>query len=408
MKWLLVLVPTVVVAAGCIDLEGAYQSCVSGGCLSADAGAGVDAGVDSGVDAGLDAGVDAGPEPYDGGPRCFSSARPRLRCGPEVTLSDTSTGAAVMSAVDGGFVVGWLDPTVQLRSVALDGSVTALGLDAGMATALALDARGDHWAAVWNSSGVVGCATREGNTLVSAPDGGLFSEASVAVDGQGRVFVNASTFGPLRLHSAEAAGCPTALQPVTMGYSRADGLAAVATASGFRNVWTYHSGSIGFTSVSGLKADAGFGERSTQNESTVDAISAVASTAGTRVFSATAGEGALTGHFEVVLTPADLSNDGTMLVVDGGQNTFGWNTGTCGPGCLATATFDDRTSTQAVVTFFSEAPFRQLSAWDAVCSLPSTNSTSLALAPAADGRLGVLATTPNSVKLYFCDVPPLD
>ena len=95
----------VLVASGCIDLEGAYFDCVDGGrCRSADAGevdAGLegDAGTDAGADAGTDAGFDAG---YDGGPACNSSPHAHLRCAPALDLSigaPVSWGA--LAAIDG-------------------------------------------------------------------------------------------------------------------------------------------------------------------------------------------------------------------------------------------------------------------------------------------------------------------
>lgn len=421
MKRLLVLVP-VVVSAGCIDLEGAFERCIDGGCVSATADAGLDAGMDAGSDAGFDAGMDAGPPPYDGGARCLSSPWPRLRCAEPLELS-SQPGAFSGSLVrlDGGWLAGWLAPTVEVRSVDLDGGVglVTTGSHPVSMGYFALTAAGDEWAAAWTNSGLGSCMDSFGAVSPVGSDAGLLDELAIAVNAQGGVALAGRTFNSDRLVVGQSSrGCPGAVQRLDGGPSGTiNGAAVIWTSAqggdGFRYLFTDNiNAGLGSVNVVGVVADGGLETTWSEHRSVPYAVGATASVSGQTIFSAVNADEPVnaTTRLEVSLNPADLGRQGATLVVDGGAPGW-WNVGTCGAGCVSSVQVPSTASGPATVRFFSDAlPFRERGTWDAVCSLPGASTTSrTSVSIAGDSqRVGVLVTTTASVKLYFCDVPPLD
>jgi hypothetical protein len=80
----------------------------------------------------------------------------------------------------------------------------------------------------------------------------------------------------------------------------------------------------------------------------------------------------------------------------------------CGANCVVAGVVPSQPTEPVTLSFFPQLPNPQLlGSWDLTCDAPVTAfaRTTLSLATSG-GKLGALVTTPSSVKLYVCDLPP--
>lgn len=449
---LLSLLSVLAVGAGCVDLEGAYDDCISSGRCGTDAGtttsdggtdagvdtqtdggpmtepdSGVDAGMDAGIDppggdAGFDAGMDAGVV-YDGGPACFGSMHPHLRCQAPIELGNGGTGLdyGVISANDDVFLVGWITPgTVELRAVALDGGVTPLATVPATQPRFAVAGKGSNWALVTvnSSAPVVNClsSATDAGVAVLVPDGGLVDVVSIAVSETGGVGIaarNDQSSAPF-YGAHDVNGCPGSLRLLPKGTIATDGVSVVHGASqvddGFRYIRT---GPFNFPNgrveVSRLEADGGITTvgANVSGRAPDEHVSA-ASHSGESILVAFAQADSNADYsLGYLSTSTNLANDGSPqeLFPDPGW----WGVTACGPDCAAVSSIEYFNDGPIKVAFLSDTPGAVVKArWDAVCNIPAQSANGATLGVAhLDGKLGVLYVTPTSVKLHLCDVPPL-
>jgi hypothetical protein len=85
-----------------------------------------------------------------------------------------------------------------------------------------------------------------------------------------------------------------------------------------------------------------------------------------------------------------------------------WVISNCGTDCAVAGVVPAAGQRPVTLSFFNEdlTPISRGS-WDLICGTAgtATERTTLSLATSG-GRLGALITTPSSVKLYVCDLPP--
>ena len=240
MRRTLVLFAGIAPLLGCtllVDLDAVRRTRDAGHQGASDAGA-VDAGtIDAGTsDAGTSdaGGLDSGtPEtgPYDGGARCATSTRPRLRCAAPLQLGTGGPYSnAVLQAVSSGLLAGWnTSSAVHLERVLPDGGEeTWLDQPASAVSRIMLSAEGSSWALLYQ--------TAENLPLwcfSSADDGGVSPAnasgsppvSAVAVSAAGGVAVARSDTASSGALSAgfTQRGCPRSLKSYPSGRSFVEG-----------------------------------------------------------------------------------------------------------------------------------------------------------------------------------------
>jgi hypothetical protein len=427
--------------ATCIDLEGAYDDCVSSGRCGdggvADAGtdaatpldAGADAGRDAGTDAGVDGGVDAGTGdagtvdagPYDGGQVCSGSTRPRLRCAAPLTLATgTAIESSALSPSPTGFVAAWTTSTVEIRDVSLDGGTRTLLTAAPIATGarppqLSLDSRGPHWVAAWAGVAATSAMCMTDTTAaasVTLPGGQPIVALTAAISSTGEIgMAGASGTGDFShgFFGRWSVGCPASLVNLGVtGNSLAVAATSNSTAHGFRFVETDQINAYnGRIQLSQLEADAGVKRVSIPSDLRAPyGVAAIGSSDGTTIFTAVSSLNT-SDHYELGVwgTSADLSLDGQprYFFTDPGW----WAVGTCGAGCAMVGIVPESDPVASVHFFSDDSNAATRGEYDVACGITnSLNGGSIAVA-SSNGKLGVLLTSPTAAKLYLCDPPPL-
>jgi hypothetical protein len=449
--------------AGCIDLEGAYADCVDAGrCVDAGIDAGADHMPDAGlpdagdVDAGLvdagqadageadagapdagepdagqpdagvpdagvpDAGVDAGVP--DAGASCPGSSHKLLRCDPPIVLDGGGPiiYAGALAAHPQGFLAGWMRDIVVVNQVNFDAGVSFIfsraKLDGGSYTSaaqLALDSQGANWVAVWlqPAEDHALCMTSRDPTTnqVRVGTGGnlMAIDAALSSDG-GRIAVAAQrqAVGTPFL-GGEASACPSTIGALPFP-SSTFGSSVVWTNAGFRYVYSGLGGQSVQTGsgrvLIGTLTDAGWpGVLSStgqpgRNESAV-------SLAGDDVLVTFTADAGSANEARLFLSPPN-GPAGTVKILSAQPASS--SISSCGANCVVAGVVPSQPTEPVTLSFFSQAPNPQTQGtWDLTCDAPVTafSRTTLSLATSG-GRLGALVTTPSSVKLYVCDLPP--
>jgi hypothetical protein len=404
-------------AGGGSSGAGGGSSGAGGGSSGTGGGSSGTGGGSSGAGGGsFDSGVvDAGP--YDGGPRCASSLRPRLRCDPPLVLANTGAHAnAVLQSLPEGLLAGWSTSTaVKLGRVHSDGGQErVVDVPATGVARLMLATEGSAWALLYQ-----GASNQPLWCYSGLDDGGVSPGAStavsaVAVTAAGGVAVAISTGSGLSA-GLTSAGCPRS--PVHYaGSEGADWVGAVhlpgTGPEGFR--FTSSALTNGYNGSVGIWAPAADGG--------LDNAMVIAHYQGIEDHAATLsanGQYAIISysfydtddhyHLGVRALATSLAQPVDSSTVLPDPASF-WNNATCGPGCVATLWAPSNSPSHVAVVFTSDdsnttALTTSPSGWDVACST-SLQNTSVAAAM-HQGRLWVLVGEDTRARLFACDVPPL-
>lgn len=408
------LVAAVFFAAGCsliIDTDSVRRSFDGGG-----SGGGSTAG-GSGGGGGATAG---GAEQYDGGPRCTSSTRPKLRCDAPIIIATNGGpfGQAQLGAVSDGFIVSYVDATtVHVEHRKLDGGSTPLVTEAATSVSrTGLATEGDAWAYIYDRglATPIRCFSNLTPTGVAAGNANDTRISNVAVAANGAVAVVAGHTGRIMDYGISDAGCPS-MRTTFNGGLEADAVSVVhkpgTGAEGFRLM----SGSNynAFNSVYAIYQPLPDGGLDSSSWSVMETMSDESATVsangewGMMLY----GWSNTVGDFYLSLrglpTNLDMLPDVPRLV---GPNPTWWSVSGCGAGCTAAAWASSDAPGTAKVFFASDdGEVRTLTGadagWDAVCGT-TIDATSIGIAYAR-GRLSLLVAEPMRVRLVDCDVPPL-
>lgn len=429
-------------AAGCsliVDVDGVRRSrdagAAGGGGGATDGGGGTAGGGGAAgtggtggggmTDAGSDAGAADAGQPYDGGTRCTSSPRPRLRCDAPTSLAASAASWPNLVPTPNGLLAALRVGTeVRLLRVSRDGgSEPALTIPAAAVYFLTLATEGAEWALAFQptSGGALTCwsSRDDGGVVLGSPttDGlGI----SVASSGEVAVAVGRGWDGgdDFRL-GLSSSGCPRSL--VDMATPFGDWSHAGIThvpgtgVEGFRVVG---AGSFNFcnglVAMTALASDGGLRTPSSMPASgwCPGEVQPIVSSDGQQILIAS-GDGTSSDDYMANLRafPTDLSapveQSLTAMV-----NAYQWSAGNCGPGCAALVTAPSSNTPAPLphlaVTLISDdgnlTPLGADAGWDVRCGV-LRDDTQAAVAW-DDGRLVFLVTSPTAAELIRCDRPP--
>lgn len=432
-----VLLAGVCCVISCIDVEGAYDTCVrEGRCTdspaNADAGA-TDAGDDGGAPDGGSGADDAGQTDAGGGGDggsdggttsdagfCPGSPFPRLQCGTAQRIMDAGSSVSLSGRVasnDLGFIaVAYTESQLELRVISSAGAQVDTLQRADLDNpAVGVDGAADLWVLAYSreAPSELSCLTSVNATVTVMLDAGV-GQVAASMSPSGAVALGVRPINGLLYAGRSVAGCPSSLSPVSATspdyYSIAVAHTPADGGDGFRYASIINDGSVARAELMSIEPNGAVTRTSvaTRSELSLDARAA-ASASGARIFIALSSLVPDGGQeLDVVSTPSDLTQQPGALTAYGREPGF-WAISPCGTGCMATAIIPLEGGPSTVVFSGDGSDAGIRGRFDVLCNLPPALEGSQTIGVAHhQGKLGILHTRVDAgAEFLICDLPQL-